>query len=99
MKCPHCNTDIAEQLIISEAARIQGRRSRRELSREDAQAMAARGNETRRSVLTPRQRQAWELRQAGKSLAEIAAEMGTTREPVRQWLAAAERKTKTEGGK
>ena len=43
-------------------------------------------------ALTPRQRQAYDLRQSGKKLAEIAAIMGTTREPVRQWIAAAEKK-------
>lgn len=42
--------------------------------------------------LTQRQKQAYDLRQSGKKLAEIAAIMGTTREPVRQWIAAAERK-------
>lgn len=45
--------------------------------------------------LTPRQRQAYDLRQSGKKLAEIAAIMGTTREPVRQWIAAAEKKINT----
>lgn len=29
MKCPHCGKDIKEHLIIKEAARIAGRRSKR----------------------------------------------------------------------
>jgi len=29
MKCPHCNKDIAEKLVIIEAARIHGRRTSR----------------------------------------------------------------------
>lgn len=40
MKCPHCDKDIKEELIVSEAARIQGRRSKRKLSTEDARDMA-----------------------------------------------------------
>lgn len=40
--------------------------------------------------LTPRQKQAYDLRQSGLKIAEIARIMGTTREPVRQWIAAAE---------
>ena len=40
MKCPHCNKDISEKLILEEAARIQGRKSKRKLSKEQAQAMA-----------------------------------------------------------
>lgn len=39
--------------------------------------------------LTPKQKQAYELRCAGKTLREIASIMATTREPVRQWIAAA----------
>jgi|GEM_PF-1086624 hypothetical protein len=42
MKCPHCSKDIAEHLIISEAARIQGRRSKRTLSSDEARKMAFR---------------------------------------------------------
>ena len=42
--------------------------------------------------LTDRQRRAFELRQGGRSLAEIAREMNLTREPVRQLIAAARRK-------
>lgn len=42
--------------------------------------------------LTDRQRCAFELRQAGKTLQEIASIMGTTREPVRQWIAGARHK-------
>lgn len=41
---------------------------------------------------TDRQRRAYELRQAGMTLKEIAVEMDTTREPVRQLIAAARRK-------
>ena len=40
MKCPHCNKDISEKLVLEEAARIHGRKSRRNLSKEQAQAMA-----------------------------------------------------------
>lgn len=40
MKCPHCGKDIADNLVVSEAARIHGRRSRRQLSSEDAREMA-----------------------------------------------------------
>jgi len=29
MKCPHCNKDIRESLVLSEAARINGRRQGR----------------------------------------------------------------------
>jgi DNA-binding CsgD family transcriptional regulator len=42
--------------------------------------------------LTDRQRRAYELRQEGRTLKEIAVEMGLTREPVRQLIAAARRK-------
>jgi DNA-binding CsgD family transcriptional regulator len=42
--------------------------------------------------LTPYQRQAYELRQKGHTIQEIAQIMGKTREPVRQWIAAARRK-------
>jgi DNA-binding CsgD family transcriptional regulator len=42
--------------------------------------------------LTPYQRKAFDLRQRGHTLKEIARIMGTTREPVRQWIAAARRK-------
>jgi len=40
-------------------------------------------------ALTDRQRRAFELRQEGRTLAEIAREMNLTREPVRQLIAAA----------
>ena len=42
--------------------------------------------------LSPRQRRAWELRQEGQTLAEIAATMGTTKEPIRQLIAVARNK-------
>ena len=42
--------------------------------------------------LTDRQRRAYELRQEGRTLKEIAVEMGLTREPVRQLIAVARRK-------
>ena len=42
--------------------------------------------------LTDRQRRAYELRQEGRTLKEIAVEMGLTKEPVRQLIAAARRK-------
>jgi hypothetical protein len=48
MKCPHCGKDIKESIILQEAARINGRRSRRELSAKDAQAMAKKSAEVRR---------------------------------------------------
>lgn len=50
------------------------------------------GGRPRSTELTEKQRQAFELRQAGKKIQEIADIMGTTREPVRQWIAAARRK-------
>lgn len=40
MKCPHCDKDISEKLILTEAARIQGRRSKRSLTKEQAAKMA-----------------------------------------------------------
>jgi hypothetical protein len=40
MKCPHCSKDITEKEILAEAARIQGRKSRRKLTKEQAQSMA-----------------------------------------------------------
>lgn len=40
MKCPHCNKDIKEELIVSEAARISGRRSKRTLTSEQARELA-----------------------------------------------------------
>ena len=42
--------------------------------------------------LTDRQRRAFELRQQGLKLREIAKLMGLTQEPVRQLIAAARRK-------
>lgn len=45
MKCPHCNKDIKEELIISQAARIQGRRSKRTLTSEQARRMALKMHE------------------------------------------------------
>jgi RNA polymerase sigma factor (sigma-70 family) len=42
--------------------------------------------------LTDRQRQAFELRQSGMKIAEIAKIMGLTREPVRQLIARARHK-------
>ena len=47
--------------------------------------------------LTPKQRQAYELRQQGHTLKEIAEIMHTTREPVRQLIARAEWKIKHTG--
>jgi len=52
----------------------------------------ATGGRPRGGALTPRQQQAYDLRQAGKTLREIATIMGTTLEPVRRWIAAAESK-------
>ena len=43
-------------------------------------------------ALTDRQRRAYELRQEGRTLKEIAVEMGLTKEPVRQLIAAARHK-------
>jgi DNA-binding CsgD family transcriptional regulator len=44
--------------------------------------------------LTRLQRQAYNLRQLGKTIQEIAAIMGRTREPVRQLIARAKYKIK-----
>ena len=43
-------------------------------------------------ILSPRQRRAWELRQSGQTLAEIASTMGVTKEPIRQLIAVARHK-------
>lgn len=40
MKCPHCSKDIKESIITQEAARIQGRKSKRQLTPEQAKDMA-----------------------------------------------------------
>lgn len=40
MKCPHCSKDIPEKLIIQEAARISGRKSKRQLTPDQAKKMA-----------------------------------------------------------
>lgn len=40
MKCPHCSKDIAEAIIIQEAGRIQGRKSKRTLTPEQARDLA-----------------------------------------------------------
>jgi hypothetical protein len=40
MKCPHCSKDISEKLVLQEAARIQGRKSRRTLTPEQARSTA-----------------------------------------------------------
>jgi len=40
MKCPHCSKDIPEKLIIQEAARISGRKSKRQLTTDQAKKMA-----------------------------------------------------------
>ncbi len=45
MKCPHCKKDIKEELVLSEAARIMGRRSKRKLSTEEAREMALKMHE------------------------------------------------------
>ena len=47
MKCPHCEKDIKEHLITQEAARIMGRRSKRNLSTKDARAMGKKGAKAR----------------------------------------------------
>jgi DNA-binding CsgD family transcriptional regulator len=52
------------------------------------------GGRPRVTQLTPRQEEAWNLRQSGKTLQEIAEIMETTRESIRQWLTAAHRKLK-----
>jgi len=40
MKCPHCKKDIAERLVISEAARIHRRKAKKTLTSEEAKKMA-----------------------------------------------------------
>ena len=49
MKCPHCNKDIKESLILQEAARIGGRRSKRKLTSEEAREMAKKSHESRKT--------------------------------------------------
>lgn len=39
MKCPHCSKDIAENLVLQESARIQGRKSKRTLTSEQSREM------------------------------------------------------------
>lgn len=41
MKCPHCKKDIAERIVISEAARIHRKKAKKTLSTEEASKMAA----------------------------------------------------------
>lgn len=41
MKCPHCQKDISEALVVSEAAKILHKRSSRRLSPDEARAMQA----------------------------------------------------------
>jgi hypothetical protein len=48
MKCPHCKKDIKEELVLQEAARISGRRSKRTLSSKTARAMALKRHEKNR---------------------------------------------------
>jgi len=40
MKCPHCSKDIAESIIMQEASRINGRKSKRVLTKEEATNMS-----------------------------------------------------------
>ena len=40
MKCPHCNKDIREALVVSEAARINRRKAKKKLSSEEAKRIA-----------------------------------------------------------
>jgi len=39
MKCPHCSKDIKDELVLQAAAAINGRRSKRKLTSEQASAM------------------------------------------------------------
>lgn len=48
MKCPHCDKDIKEYLVLQEAGRIMGRRSKRKLTTAEAQEMAQKSIETRK---------------------------------------------------
>jgi len=48
MKCPHCGKDIAERLIISEAAKIHRRKAVKTLSAEEASSMAKKRWETKK---------------------------------------------------
>ncbi len=41
MKCPHCSKDIPDKLVTQEAARIQGRKSKRTLTPEQAREMVS----------------------------------------------------------
>jgi len=48
MKCPHCNKEIKNEVVISEAARIQGRLSKRKLTSEQAKEMVMKRWATKR---------------------------------------------------
>jgi len=39
MQCPKCNADLPDELIVSEAGKINGRKSRRLLKSEEARRM------------------------------------------------------------
>ncbi len=49
MKCPHCEKPIIDEAILKEAAAIMGRRSKRKLTKEQAQDMAKKRHAMRRS--------------------------------------------------
>ncbi len=40
MKCPKCSAEISDKTIISEAARINGSKSKRKMSPEQARELA-----------------------------------------------------------
>ena len=48
MKCRKCGYDIPNRIILSEAARIMGKKSKRKLSSKEARNMAIRSHEARR---------------------------------------------------
>jgi hypothetical protein len=48
MKCPYCDKAIDDEAVLKEAASIMGRRSRRRLTKEQAQAMAKKSHEMRK---------------------------------------------------
>lgn len=45
MNCPHCNQEIADELVKSAAAQLAGRKSKRVLTPEQAREMAEKSAE------------------------------------------------------
>lgn len=48
LNCPHCGDPIHDDAVLSAAASIQGKRSKRKLTKKDARAMQQKSVEARR---------------------------------------------------